>query len=56
MTPVVILLAIQLFVLDIQPKIRVFLLIVLIVTFIVQLIYTYIKWQSERHTEFLDDI
>ncbi|EPD53307.1 hypothetical protein HMPREF1210_01038 [Paenisporosarcina sp. HGH0030] len=55
MIPVVIFLSIQLFVLDIQSNFSVFLLVLLIVTLIVQLIYTYFKWKSERQTVVLKD-
>lgn len=55
MIPVVIFLSVQLFVLDIQTNFSVFLLVLLIVTLIVQLIYTYFKWKSERQTVVLKD-
>ena len=51
MNPVAIYLSIQMFVMDIPSKFSVFLLVLLLGTLIVQLIYTYIKWKSERQTE-----
>ncbi|WP_277584928.1 hypothetical protein [Psychrobacillus antarcticus] len=51
MVPVVLFLSIQLLVMDIPPKSSVFLLVLLLVTLVVQLIYTYFKWKSERQTE-----
>ncbi|MFB5089386.1 hypothetical protein PGC35_19710 [Psychrobacillus sp. PGGUH221] len=56
MIPVAIFLSFLLFVMDIPSKFSVFLLVLLLVTLIVQLIYTYIKWKSERQTETLKDI
>nr|WP_272508312.1 hypothetical protein [Paenisporosarcina quisquiliarum] len=47
MIPVAIFLSIQMIVMDIQSNFSVFLFVLFIVTFIVQLIYTYIKWKSE---------
>lgn len=51
MIPVAIFLSIQLFVMDIQSNISVFILVLLIVPLIVQLLYTYIKWKSESESE-----
>ena len=58
MIPVAIFLSIQLFVMDIQSNISVFILVLLIVPLIVQLLYTYIKWKSESESknEILKDI
>ena len=58
MIPVAIFLSIQLFVMDIQSNISVFILVLLIVPLIVQLIYTYIKWKSDSESkkEILKDI
>ncbi|MGB3261989.1 hypothetical protein [Paenisporosarcina sp.] len=47
MIPGAIFLSIQMIVMDIQSNFSVFLFVLFIVTLIVQLIYTYIKWKSE---------
>lgn len=50
MIPLAIFLSFQLLLMDINSKFSVFLLVILIVTLVVQLIYTYFKWKSERQT------
>lgn len=55
MIPVTIFLSIQLYVMDMPSNFSVILLVLLIVTLIVQLTYTYSKWKSERQNKVLKD-